>query len=259
MVVINCTAPTCNWASEDRDAAFAAILAAELANHTATAHAAAAPPPAAAPGGAPGAHNPRTKVDRPVLQGRINGDEWLNFIRDWENYRDLSDIPAASVNRHLGLCCEPELKNELYGMYTQDVLNAMTEVQVLAALKILAVVDETVLSHRIQLGDITQSPGQPIHGFLAAMKKKARLCALTMTCSNAACARVLDYSSVYIKDALVRGLSDDDNRQKLLAEPDSDDLTLDQVVEFLHRLEISKKPLTSNKGDAGSVSYSDSP
>ena len=247
MPVINCYFQDCPFVTADvGDAAGGAIIA----DHLARVHPIAAPVAAALN---PAAHTPRIKVDRPALQGRINGDDWQNFIRDWENYRDLSGIPAASINRHLGLCCEPELKNELYGMYTQDTINGMTQADLLAALKILAVVDETVLSHRIQLSDITQSPGQPIHGFLAALKKKARLCALTMNCSNAACARPIDYSSVYIKDALVRGLSDDDNRQKLLAEPNSDDLTLDQVVEFLHRLEISKKPLTSHHGDAGSV------
>ena len=98
-----------------------------------------------------------------------------------------------------------------------------------------------------------QSPGQGIHGFLAALKKKSRLCALTVACTRAACAPV-DNSSGYIKDTLIRGLSDDDNRQKLLATPNSYNRTLDQVLEFLHRLEVSKKPLASSQGDAGSVS-----
>ena len=61
----------------------------------------------------------------------------------------------------------------------------MTEVLLLAALKTLAVMEETVLSHRIQLGDIKQSPGQPIHNFLASLKKKSRLCALTVACPRA--------------------------------------------------------------------------
>ena len=49
------------------------------------------------------------------------------------------------------MCSAPDLKNELYGMHTQDAINNMTEVLLLAALKTLAVVEETVLSHRIQL------------------------------------------------------------------------------------------------------------
>ena len=41
MVVIECTAAGCGWKSADRPEPFAAVLAAELANHTAVAHTAA--------------------------------------------------------------------------------------------------------------------------------------------------------------------------------------------------------------------------
>ena len=88
--------------------------------------------------------------------------------------------------------------------------------------------------------DAVQSPGQNIHGYLAVLRSLARLCNLTVTCS---CRLAVDYSDSVIKDQLIRGMSDDMDRQRLLAEPQSEDMTLEQVVMFLHRLETSHFPI----------------
>ena len=39
MVVLQCSKEDCDWKTPDRDATLAAVLAAELSNHTAVAHA----------------------------------------------------------------------------------------------------------------------------------------------------------------------------------------------------------------------------
>ena len=105
---------------------------------------------AAHPANAPGEANRHSniKIERPVLEGKINGDERLNFNRDWSNYVGLNNI-TQNVNRHLVHCCAPDLKNELYGMHTQTAIDNMTDAQLLATLKTLTVVEETILSHRI--------------------------------------------------------------------------------------------------------------
>ena len=69
MVVIKCTDVDCTWKSEDRDVAFAAVLAAELANHTATAHAA----PAQQQQQNPHQNNStKVKVDLPKITTGVN-------------------------------------------------------------------------------------------------------------------------------------------------------------------------------------------
>ena len=75
MVVIECTAG-CGWSSADRSEAFAAVLAAELANHTAVAHAAAAPVPAATP-----ASQPKIRLDPPKIATGTSAEDWESFKR----------------------------------------------------------------------------------------------------------------------------------------------------------------------------------
>ena len=83
MVVISCTQEACGWKTPDREAGLAAVLAAELANHTAIAHAAAAPAPVAA------GHDTRKapSIDRPKIAEGGTEETWSMFTQKWEIFK----------------------------------------------------------------------------------------------------------------------------------------------------------------------------
>ncbi len=87
-----------------------------------------------------------------------------------------------------------------------DVAN-MAEVDLLAAIKRLAVKDESTLVHRIKLGRMTQSPGTGIHTFLASLRGQAALCQYVATCKEQDCTHVYDFSDEIIKRQFSVGYS----------------------------------------------------
>lgn len=157
--------------------------------------------------------------------------------RDWSTYKSICGLPVNQVNKHLLDCCQEDLKHLLYGEYSPTQLDAARETDVLLTIKNLAVITESKLSHRLRLGDAVQSPTQTIHAYVAVLKNLARPCALTVPCTADGCAAAVDYSAIAIRDQLIKGMSSDSDRERLLAEPNSEDMPLDDVVKFLVRLE----------------------
>ena len=215
-----------------------------IAHHLATDH----PIPAVGAGGAaapaaPRQDRPKPKVDRPQISAGATSDDWSNFQRNWATFKALCSIPNDQLNKNLLECCEENLKHLMYGEYSEASADRATEAELLASIKRLAVVYESTLSHRLRLSGATQSPGQNIYGFLAVLKHLARPCGFSVTCSAGGCVQVNDYSDSAIKDQLIKGMADESDRQRLLAEPDCETMTLQQVATFLHRLETSHRPI----------------
>ena len=66
--------------------------------------------------------------------------------------------------------CNTNLHTDIMRDLRQDVAT-MTEADLLAAIKRLAVKDESILVHRIKLNKMTQSPGTGVRTFLAKFKR----------------------------------------------------------------------------------------
>ena len=115
----------------------------------------------------------------------------------------------------------------------------MTEPNLIACTKKLAVKVESKLIHRIKMGQTVQTPGTGINNFLATLKGMARQCDFTVTCSASGCENKTDYSEEVIGDQLLRGLDDQDILSDLLRD-DKTDRTLQEMVEFIARNEQAK-------------------
>ena len=90
----DCPEADCPFQTPDAGDAVGAV---HLKHHLDTQH-------PAGGGGGGGGRQTNIKIERPVLEGKINGDDWLNFNRDWENFKGLNNIAANAVNRHFVLC-----------------------------------------------------------------------------------------------------------------------------------------------------------
>ena len=78
-------------------------------------------------------------------------------------------------------CCNTDLRTDIMRDLRQDVAT-MAEGDLLAAIKRLAVKDESILVHRIKLNKLTQSPGTGVRTFLANLRGQASLCQYKATC-----------------------------------------------------------------------------
>ena len=64
----------------------------------------------------------------------------------------------------------------------QSDVSSRSEVDLLAAIKRLAVKEESTLVHRMKLSKMTQAPDTPFSTFLASLKGHASLCHYTTRC-----------------------------------------------------------------------------
>ena len=134
-------------------------------------------------------------------------------------------------------CLDKDLGDEVLKANPGTPPQNMTEQNLIACTKKLAVKVESKLIHRIKMGQAVQPPGTGVNNFLANLKGLARQCDFTVTCSG--CEAKTDYSEEVIGDQLVRGLDDQDILADLLGD-DKIDRTLKEMVEFIARKEQAK-------------------
>lgn len=224
MPVISCPVEGCTWESQDLDVAFAAALNTSLQMHDKTAHAQITPA--------------KLKLKPPTVGAGCTPDQWSSFTRQWEMYKSGMAIAPTQSSTALFHCCDDELKTDLMRDLQRDVAT-MDEVNLLSAIKRLAVKDESILVHRIRLGKMTQAPGTNIRTFLANLRGQAALCQYVATCKISGCNHKYDYSDEIIKDNLVRGIADPEILSDLLGDPKTD-RTLDETVSFIAQKEQGK-------------------
>ena len=224
---LQCPIDGCDWQSQDLEAEFAAGLTAALQIHDRTVHSTPAP---VAP--------QKLKLDPPTIAAGCDPDQWSAFTRQWDMYKIGIRIADNVVPTALFYCCNSDLRTDIMRDLRQDVAT-MAEADLLAAIKRLAVKDESILVHRIKLNKMTQSPGTGIRTFLATLRGQASLCQYKATCNEPGCTHVFDFSDEIIKDNLVRGIADPEIMSDFLGDPKTD-RTLEESVSFIAQKEQGK-------------------
>ena len=112
-----------------------------------------------------------------------------------------------------------------------DVAN-MVKVDLPAAIKRLAVKDESTLVYLIKLRKITQSPGTGIRSFVASLRGQAAICQYVAPCMEPECTHEFDFSEEIINDNLVRDIAEPEIISDALGDPRTD-RTLDETVSFI--------------------------
>ena len=162
-IELDCPVDGCNWKSQRLPVALASALNTALTMHKESAHSQPQAQAAAAP---------QLKLKPPSINADCTPDQWSSFRRQWLMYKNGMNIPNNMCATALFHCCHEDLMNDLMRDLQQDV-SAMAEPDLLAAIKRLAVNEESTLVHRIKLSKMTQAPGTPIRTFLASLRGQA--------------------------------------------------------------------------------------
>ena len=144
MPAINCPVDDCDWKTQDLSGEFAAILHTSLNVHVRTAH------PQPASDLASESVSTKLKLKPPTIGPGCDPDQWCHFKRQWEMYKKVMKLGDTELATGLFYCCEDDLKSTLMRDMQGDI-SAMAEADLLAAIKRLAVKDESVLVKRIKL------------------------------------------------------------------------------------------------------------
>ena len=136
-------------------------------------------------------------------------------------YKTGTGIPNPKISTALFHCGSKDLRHDLMKDLRDDVA-AMSEDNLLAAMKRLAVKEESALVHRMKLSKMTQAPGTSIRTFFANLRGQAALCSYTVKCTEPGCTHTFDYSNEIIKDNLIRGIYDPEILSDLLGDTKTD-------------------------------------
>ena len=229
MPSFKCSWADCTYVTEETDATVAIqLLSLHNSTHSPVATQSTAPHTATA-----------EKVKRPTINPAGTCEEWDYFKQRWEDYKQATRLTGKDVIFQLLECCEESLRKDL--TRTHDKLSDQPEATVLDFIKRLAVRPENLLVARVQLQYMRQERDEPIRSFCARLRGQARVCNFTAqkqcTCSSLV---EFDYSDVMVRDALIRGLEDEDTRLEIMGQP-KQDLTLDQVLQLAEARESGRR------------------
>ena len=195
------------------------------------------PTPVATQTAPPLAPAPCVRLDPPKLSAGSDQETWKLFLRSWGLYKTGMRIQDDQSSVYLFNCLDRDLRDDILRANPSTQIGEMSEADLTAAVKTLAVKVESKLVHRIRMGQATQPPGHSIRNFHATLKGQAKLCQLKVNCPT--CQTVIDYSDEVFHDQLVRGSRDKEILADLLCETKTD-LTLPEVVAYIARKEQAK-------------------
>ena len=230
MATINCPAPGCDvtWPLSTPEP----VLLRLLDIHSATAHAAPArvsAPPVAAKA---------EKVRRPTVSAAGTSEAWAYFLQRWADYKQATHLTGSDVIFQLLECCDEDLRKDL--TRTFGALSSSDEKTVLENIKSLAVRQENIMVARVRLQQMRQDRDEPVRAFAARLRGQAGVCNYRVKCPSEVCNASVDYSGIMVRDALIRGLNDEEIRLDILGES-RQDMSLEDALSYAEAKESGKR------------------
>ena len=177
------------------------------------------------------------KVKRPSISSAGTTEEWLYFKSRWSDYIRATRLDGTDKIIQLLECCDKQLRKDLT-RNQGGTLITMTEEEVFAATRELAVREENTMVARVTLHNLKQDHDKPIRAYGARLRGQTSVCKYTQQCTG--CDANVDYTETILRDLLCRGLDDPEIQMDLLGNKNQD-MTLEQVLRFVESKEAGKR------------------
>ena len=178
------------------------------------------------------------KVRRPTVSAAGTSETWAYFEQRWSDYKQATHLEGHDTVFELLECCDEALRKDL--TRTFGALATSDEQTVLANIKTLAVRQENVMVARVQLQQMRQDRDEPVRAFAARLKGQAGVCNFSIKCTSATCQKTIDYGEIMVRDALIRGLEDEEIRLDILGES-KQDMSLEDALRYVDAKESGKR------------------
>ena len=228
MPVIDCPYPDCGYQTQEGTEALAVVL---LQMHANAAH-----PVPSSTGTTTAASVKADKVSRPKVSIGGSSEDWSYFCTRWQDYKEATKVSGKDLVIQLLECCDEDLRKDLTRS-AGGSLTSKSENDVLEAMRKLAVKEENVMVARVTLFEMKQDRDEPIRSFDARVRGQANVCKYTVSCPS--CDEEVNYTNQILRDALTRGVADQDIQLDLLSDTNQD-MTLEEVFQFIERKEAGK-------------------
>ena len=173
---LRCTVQSCTYSTSSQipDESSVTDKVALLKIHTDVAHKVTASAPQ---------QQSKAKLDPPKLGSGTSQEQWQHFLRNWEMYKKGMQISDTAASPYLFNCLDKDLQDDVLRARPEQNISEISVDDLKDAIKELAVKTESVLVHRIKLGDMVQTAGVGVRNFLATLKGQAKLCEFGVKCS----------------------------------------------------------------------------
>ena len=196
-------------------------------------------------------------IPRPEVGQDVSEEDWTSFVSEWDNFKRCTRIVGNQVTDQLYQCCEKGLARLI--IREQPDIVSQGEIELLAAMKRLAVIKIATSVRRTNLLAMKQPHGETVREYYANVKAAAATCGFRVKCRHDCCADKceIDYTSSVVKDVVVAGIADPDIRKDVLAWSELDAKDDKAVVAFIESKEIAQSAWsgTQTSGTAGLSTY----
>ena len=194
------------------------------------------------------------KIIRPRLELKdsyVEEERFDFFEHRWSEYKVIAGV-KENLKQELALCLSDEAAQLVYGRYGHEGYTALTEEQLLAAIREMVVRTRNKLVTRHKLRKMVQSHDQPVQTFLSNLKATARMCEYKVKCEDEMCGKLVDFTDQMVMEQLTVGLADEDTQRKLFTKPD---VTLAEAEKLVIAEEIGKLSQEDSRSVAGISQY----
>ena len=154
-------------------------------------------------------------MKRPVISSAGTPEDWNYFLSRWNDYVEATKVTGEDEVLQLLECCDEELRRYVTRMAGGSLTNNTAE-EALAAIRTLAVREESPMVSRAALYAMHQDRDEPVRTFAARARGQARTCKFTQDCPQ--CSTAVDFTDTMIRDVVTRGLDDQEIQQDLLGD-----------------------------------------
>lgn len=189
-------------------------------------------------------------VKRPCVSHAGTTEDWVYFLSRWQDYVRATKAAGTDRTTQLLECCDVQLRRDL----TRNAggsLSERSEVDILAAIRVLAVREENKTVARETLRAMKQDRDEPIRAFGARLRGQASICRYTKLCL---CGLTVNYSEETVADSLCTGMADMDIQGELLGAANQDM----SALKFIETKESGKRSHSrlTTPGSADGISSS---
>ncbi|MEL6802942.1 MAG: hypothetical protein AAFO91_04065, partial [Bacteroidota bacterium] len=194
------------------------------------------------------------KLCRPTIDIGTDEEGWMMFQRHWETYKAGSRIGQGDAAIQLFECASAELKDLI--LKIEKEINLQKEADVLTIMRSLAVIPTARGVIRAELLKLEQMNDESFRKFAARVRGKAETCGFSITvehtcnsCNTISNVRA-DYTQESMRDVLLAGIADIDIRREALSCEDLQAKSINELISFVERREMSRHATTSNSVSA---------
>ena len=164
------------------------------------------------------------RVCRPTVSLDASDEDWRLFLFQWERYKAAAALTKDETVRHeLLSACSPDLERQLFHL-RGTTLNVLSESDLLAQIKAVAVRGLHTAVHRSQFHALRQAQGEDITHFVSRLRSKAALCDFSVIAHRPHAASTepgpISYEEDVLQTQMVVGLYNPEHQSQILSPAD---------------------------------------